>query len=143
MEVIMAFSDKLKELRHRENMTQAEFGSALGVTSRAIIYYETGQRIPKDMGFYKKISERFSVPLESLITEREEFVVNAYAEGGVAEKRKAEALVAEAGALFAGGALSDEDKDAVFYALQEAYWFAKSENKKKYARRGGYQPPAK
>ena len=132
----MAFSVKLKELRQRESMTQAEFASALGVTSRVIIYYETGQRIPKDMGFYKKVSEKFKVPLESLLSEREEFVVNAYAEGGIGEKRKAEALVAEAGALFAGGALTDEDKDAVFYALQEAYWFAKKENKKKYAKRG-------
>jgi transcriptional regulator with XRE-family HTH domain len=124
-------------------MTQAQFADALGVTSRAIIYYETGQRIPKDMGFYKKVSEVFKVPLESLLSEREEFVVSAYAEGGLREMRKAEALVAEASALFAGGVLSDEDKDAVFYALQEAYWFAKTENKKKYTRRGGYQPPAK
>jgi transcriptional regulator with XRE-family HTH domain len=139
----MAFSNKLKELRQRENMTQAEFASALGVTSRAIIYYETGQRIPRDMNFYKNVSQRFKVPLESLLNEREEFVAEAYAKGGIAEKRKAEALVAEAGALFAGGALSDEDKDAVFYALQEAYWFAKTENKKKYARRGDLQSPAK
>jgi transcriptional regulator with XRE-family HTH domain len=129
----MDFGKRLKELRLKENMTQAEFGEALGVTGRAIIYYEKGERIPKDMGFYKKVSERFGVPLETLIDERGEFVMNAYAEGGVQGKRKAEALVAEAGALFAGGALSDEDKDAVFYALQEAYWFAKSENKKKYA----------
>jgi transcriptional regulator with XRE-family HTH domain len=126
----MAFGDRLKELRRRENMTQADLGRELGVTSRAIIYYETGQRLPKDMGFYKKVSKRFGVPLESLITEREEFVAEAYVKGGITEKRKAEALVAEAGALFAGGELSDEDKDAVFYALQEAYWFAKTENKK-------------
>jgi transcriptional regulator with XRE-family HTH domain len=131
MEIIMRFGERLKELRQRENMTQAELAAALGVTARAIIYYETGQRIPKDMGFYKKASERFKVPLESLLNEREEFIAEAYAKGGISEKRKAEALVAEAGALFAGGVLSDEDKDAVFYALQEAYWFAKTENKKK------------
>jgi transcriptional regulator with XRE-family HTH domain len=143
MEVFMAFSDKLKELRQRQSMTQTELAAALGVTGRAIIYYETGQRIPKDMGFYKKASEVFKVPLESLLSEREEFVAEAYAKGGISEKRKAEALVAEAGALFAGGSLSDEDKDAVFYALQEAYWFAKKENKKKYARRGDLKSPAK
>ncbi|MCL2019531.1 MAG: helix-turn-helix domain-containing protein [Oscillospiraceae bacterium] len=139
----MEFGGRLKDLRLRQNMTQSEFGETLGVTSRAIIYYETGQRIPKDMNFYKKVSERFGVPLESLIDEREEFVANAYAEGGIREKRKAEALVAEAGALFAGGVLTEEDKDAVFHALQEAYWFAKSENRKYAKRKRGGNSPEK
>jgi transcriptional regulator with XRE-family HTH domain len=137
----MEFAEKLKEIRRRENLTQAEFGKALGVTSRAIIYYENKQRIPKDMGFYKKVSETFGVPLDELISEREEFIANAYAEGGIREKRKAENLVAEAGALFAGGALTQEDKDAVFYALQEAYWFAKTENKKYNKRKGAKESP--
>ncbi|MCL1822699.1 MAG: helix-turn-helix domain-containing protein [Oscillospiraceae bacterium] len=126
----MGFAEKLRELRTRQNMTQSEFGLALGVTARTVINYESGNRVPKDMEFYKKVSERFKLPLESLLTEREEFAAQAYAAGGLTEKRKAEALVAEANSLFAGGALTEEDKDAVFYALQEAYWIAKSENKK-------------
>ena len=36
--------------------------------------------------------------------------------------------------LFAGGDLPDEDKDALFEAIQQAYWKAKLENKK-YGRR--------
>ena len=126
----MNFGEKLRELRLKKKMTQAEFGEALGITNRTVINYETGKRIPKDMSFYKKVSARFGIALESLITEKEEFAVKAYAEGGLKEMRKAEALIAEAGALFAGGELTEEDKEAVFMALQEAYWFAKSENKK-------------
>jgi len=126
----MEFGEKLRELRLGQKMTQEEFGEALGVTNRTVINYETGNRIPKDMNFYKKVSERFGIPLESLISAQEEFAARAYAEGGARERNKAEALVAEASALFAGGELTQEDKDAVFMALQEAYWFAKSENKK-------------
>ena len=126
----MGFGEKLRELRIKQRMTQAEFGEALGITARSVINYETGKRIPKDMGFYKKVSERFNVPLDSLINEHEEFAAKAYAEGGVKGKNQAETLISEAGALFAGGSLTDEDKEAVFMALQEAYWFAKNENKK-------------
>lgn len=32
--------------------------------------------------------------------------------------------------LFAGGELPEEDKDALFEAIQEAYWQSKIENKK-------------
>ncbi|HGA0722895.1 TPA: XRE family transcriptional regulator, partial [Streptococcus agalactiae] len=32
--------------------------------------------------------------------------------------------------LFAGGEISDEDKDAAFEAITRAYWEAKRENKK-------------
>ena len=43
-----------------------------------------------------------------------------------------EELVAGVSALFAGGELSENDKDAVMRALQDAYWMAKERNKEKY-----------
>ena len=41
-------------------------------------------------------------------------------------------MVAGVSALFAGGELSENDKDAVMRALQDAYWMAKERNKEKY-----------
>ena len=46
--------------------------------------------------------------------------------------KDAEELVAGVSALFAGGELSENDKDAVMSALQDAYWMAKERNKEKY-----------
>lgn len=132
----MSFAERIREIRQNANLTQDEFGGVLGVTNRTIINYESGSRVPKDMGFYRKVSEIFEIPLETLIDERDEFIAKAYAEGGAREKRRAEELVAEAGALFAGGELTDEDKTAVFMALQEAYWTAKKLNKKYAMKRG-------
>jgi hypothetical protein len=40
-------------------------------------------------------------------------------------------LVNAVGGLFAGGDLSEEDKDAVMQAIMEAYWDAKARNAKK------------
>ena len=44
----------------------------------------------------------------------------------------AETLSADVSALFAGGELSEEAKDAVMRALQDAYWMAKERNTAKY-----------
>lgn len=43
-------------------------------------------------------------------------------------------------ALYAGGDLSDEDKDAVMKALQEIYWQSKARNVEKYTPKK-YQEP--
>ncbi|MCL2634868.1 MAG: helix-turn-helix domain-containing protein [Oscillospiraceae bacterium] len=126
----MNFGEKLKNLRERDNLSQSKLAEIIGVDRRTIINYEAGKSFPRDMNNYRKIAKWFGVSADYLLSEKDEFTAKAYAEGGKRGKLEAEALVAEAGALFAGGSLSDEDKDAVFHALQEAYWFAKAENKK-------------
>lgn len=126
----MTFGEKLKSLREGKNLSQSKLSEIIGVDRRTIINYEAGKSFPRNMDNYRKIAKWFGVTIDYLLSERDDFVANAYIEGGLRGKREAEALVAEAGALFAGGSLSDEDKDAVFHALQEAYWFAKAENKK-------------
>jgi transcriptional regulator with XRE-family HTH domain len=129
-EITMTFGEKLKSLREGKNLSQSKLSEIIGVDRRTIINYEAGKSFPRNMDNYRKIAKWFGVTIDYLLSERDDFVANAYIEGGLRGKREAEALVAEAGALFAGGSLSDEDKDAVFHALQEAYWFAKAENKK-------------
>jgi len=129
----MTFGIKLKELRENRDISQSKLGEIIGVDRRTIINYEAGKSFPRDMNNYRKLAKWFGVTTDYLLSEREEFVARAYIAGGTRGKIEADALVAEAGALFAGGSLSDEDKDAVFYALQEAYWIAKAENKKKYS----------
>ena len=50
--------------------------------------------------------------------------------GGKRKLEKARALTEGLSSLFAGGEISDEDKDAAFEAITRAYWEAKRENKK-------------
>ena len=126
----MTFGGKLKKLRENKNLSQAAFARIIGVDRRTIINYESGKSFPRDMNNYRKIAKWFGVTMDYLLSEQDQFMAEAYAEGGTRGKHEAEALITEAGALFAGGSLSDEDKDAVFYSLQEAYWIAKQENKK-------------
>ena len=67
-----------------------------------------------------------------LLAEDEEFVLQAQQTYGYKGAKDAEAVIADVSALFAGGQLSEQDKDAVMRALQDAYWMAKERNKEKY-----------
>ena len=47
-------------------------------------------------------------------------------EAPIFSAQQADELVARVGSLFAGGTLSDEDKDKVFATITELYWQAKN-----------------
>jgi transcriptional regulator with XRE-family HTH domain len=131
----MTFGEKLKELRTRANLSQPELAKAIGTTTRSVQNYEYGRCYPKQTEIYAKISEKFGVTVDYLMSPQDSFLAKAYEDGGSKGKRTAESLVTDATALFAGGTLSEDDKDAVFRSLQEAYWLAKTENKKYAAKR--------
>jgi len=127
----MTFAEKLKSTRMQAGISQERISAELGVTKRTIINYENGQTFPP-VDMLPKIAKLFGVTIESLIAEEEEFVAAAYEKGGRKGARDAEALINEVSGLFAGGTLSDDDKDAVMRAIQNAYWIAKEESKRKY-----------
>jgi len=129
--VAMGFAEKLKTIRLSSGVSQERVSAELGVSKRTIINYENGLTLPP-VNMLPKIAKFFGVAIESLVSEDEEFVAAAYERGGSRGAREAEALVSEVSGLFAGGRLSDADKDAVMRAIQNAYWIAKEESKRKY-----------
>lgn len=126
----MKFSDKLREARNKANLTQSQLAQQIGVSVRTVTNYETGDRYPKKRELYKKLAQVLNVELNYLLTEDEEFVFEAESLHGSRGKKQAKKLIESISGLFAGGELSQSDKDAVMQALQEAYWDAKKENKK-------------
>ena len=111
----MKFGEKLRQLRLEKGFTQEEVASAVNVSRRTYIGYEQEGRYPRK---------------RDLLTEDEEFVSQASDKYGNRGKLQAEKLVAELSGMFAGGELSDSDKDAVMIALQKAYFDCKEDNKK-------------
>ena len=78
--------------------------------------------------------EKPTPPLQmpSMLTEDEEFVVNAAERYGAHGASQAQAVIDGFSGLCAGGTLSEEDKDAVMKALQDIYWESKARNVQKY-----------
>jgi transcriptional regulator with XRE-family HTH domain len=128
----MTFGEKFKAERERMGLKQQEIADKLGINRRMITRYENGLSFPRSRDAYKKIADLFGVEVNYLLTEDEQFVVDAGAQYGSRGRKQAQELIADMSGLFAGGTLSPQDEDAVMKALQEIYWQAKERNTEKY-----------
>ena len=126
----MTFAEKIKKERLSRGMDQPTFAKFIGVSPRTISYYENGRTFPRTRDDYKRIADILEVSVDYLLTENDEFVLQAGEQYGSKGKRDARELMDEVSGLFAGGDLADEDLDEMMRGIQEAYWIAKEKNKK-------------
>ena len=97
-------------------------------TEKPIIVYEKPGVYRREI--YDKLAAFYGVDKNYLMTEDEEFVSEACAQYGERGRQQAEQLVAQLSGLFAGGELSENDRDAIMLALYKAYFECKEENRK-------------
>ena len=126
----MKFAEKIRILRTQQGKTQQAVADGIRVSLRTYVSYEQEGRYPRNREIYTRLADYFGVEKNYLMAEDEAFVTQASEQSGSRGKRQAEALVAELTGLFAGGELSENDRDAVMIALQKAYFDCKDDNKK-------------
>ncbi|MDR2530285.1 MAG: helix-turn-helix domain-containing protein [Oscillospiraceae bacterium] len=126
----MLFGEKLAQLRKAKSLTQTKAAQALGVPFRTYQNYESCKIYPRNRSFYKTTAEFFEVPESYLVTDDDTYIADAYERGGSTSKRQIQTLLAEVGGLFAGGDLSEADKDKVMLTMSTLYWKAKENNRK-------------
>ena len=85
---------------------------------------------PKQSSLYAKIADLYNVTVDYLLTNEEQLIADAAIRGGAKAKREVQTLVSQLGGLFAGGELTENDKDKVMRAINDLYWDAKLKNKK-------------
>lgn len=126
----MKFAEKIRELRKERKLTQREVADYCGISLRTYVSYEQDGRYPRRREIYEKMAEIYRVDKNYILTEDEDFIEEAAEQYGSRGRKQAEALVCELSGLFAGGELSERDKDAVMIALQKAYFDCKVDNMK-------------
>lgn len=126
----MTFAEKIKKERLTRGMDQPTFAKHIGVSTRTVSYYENGRTFPRTREDYKRIANALGVSVDYLLTENDEFVMEAGEKYGSKGKRDARELMEQVSGLFAGGELADEDLDEMMRRIQDAYWIAKEKNKK-------------
>ncbi len=138
------FAEKVKMARSELDMTQSELGEATGVSLRSILDYEKGKKYPRQSTLLKlakalQVSSRFlsddscDDPLADI--ERDGFITEARERYGSKGARDINRLLAENAAVFAGGDLSQDQKDKFFQAVMTAYVTSKEEARKTFGRK--------
>lgn len=126
----MKFCDKVRSMRREFHFTQSELAEKLGVSLRTVTNYETGQRYPQRREIYDKLGEIFHVHPNYFLSEDEgEELMPRPIYPSEPQDVQMNHLVRQVTSLFAGGRLSEHDKDAVMRALTEAYWDSKQRQK--------------
>ena len=126
----MTFGEKLRDLRTKKKLSQADLAQRIGVSLRTITGWETENRYPKKRELYTTLANELGCEVDYLLSERESLITDAAENYGSRGKKDAEEIVANVQALFAGGKIAEEDMDAMMLALHEAYMEAKLRNKK-------------
>ncbi|MBR6940941.1 MAG: helix-turn-helix transcriptional regulator [Clostridia bacterium] len=133
------FGEKLKERRNELGLSQNALAEMCGITGRSVYGYEAGEKIPK-RSTVLKLSAALGISDKYLLDDSAENPADAadyiseagrlYGEQGA---RDMKTLLEKNTALFAGGELSQSEKDTFFEAVMRAYIACKDE----YNRRTG------
>lgn len=140
----MTFGEKVRENRLSLHLTQEELGKLVGVSKRSILAYETQGIRPRAAMLRKLagalgVSERYMEddgvddPLMGL--EQAPYVEQTRERFGAKAAREIEYLMDRNAALFAGGEVSQEQKDAYFEAVMRAYLACKQAARTSYGRK--------
>ncbi len=138
------FSEKVIAARNELGLTQAQLGETVGVSLRTIWDYEKGLKKPRATTMLKlakalKVSVKFlsddtcENPMEDI--EKDSYIEEARSRYGSQGARDMDQLLADNAALFAGGELSQEQKDVFFEAVMKAYLTSKEEARVKFGRK--------
>lgn len=121
----MEFGEKIKAKRQELKISQSELAKKARLSLRSIQNYESGQRHPANISIVKDIAAVLGVSYDYLLDDRSQYVIDAEARGGKRAANDIDTLLSDIHGLFAGGELSQGDKDKVMRAINEIYWESK------------------
>ena len=133
----VTIGDKVRFLRKSRTMTLAALSRASGLSDRAIRYIENNERTP-GVDAVRKLAAALDVSTDYFMEEdlfmqelhKEEVLAQArdkYGSRGMAQARK---VYESARALYAGGRLNEEERDAFRDLMMEMFFDSKEEAKK-------------
>lgn len=138
------FQEKVFTQRKKLALSQKELAAKSGIALRSIVAYEKGQNFPHAAQLYK-LAKALEVSTEYLNNDdiddplygadRMEYVEEMRKKGGTREALDLEEMLKQNQALFAGGTISEEAKDAYFQAVMRAYLECKEIASQKFGRK--------
>lgn len=137
------FGEKVRDTRVALKLGQEQLGNLVGVSRRTIVSYETGGKYPRE-NTLRKLAQALGVTQFYLLhdeiddpsagIQEEPFIQEArdiYGKKGADELAK---VLQANEALFAGGTLSEDQKDMFYEAITRAYFINKKRAREKFGR---------
>ena len=138
------FSEKVKEARVSLGISQPQLGKKIGLSVRSVIAYEKGEKKPRPASMLK-LAKALGVSVKFLSDdecedpmadiEKDDYIAEARERYGAIGAKNMDDLLSANTALFAGGELSQEQKDAFFEAVMKAYITCKEEARRKFGKK--------
>lgn len=131
----MSFGNNLKKTRRSMGLSQVELATKVGITERSIYNYESGDRVPR-ISTVDRIADALNVTADYLLNgggPQDNFLEQVREEFGPQAHAEAQNLLDRTTAMFAGGALDQDAKDAFFESITQAYFLAKKRAREKAA----------
>ena len=138
------FSEKVKQARAALGLNQQQLGDLAGVSKRSVAAYESTGIRPRS-GVMQRLAAALHVSVDYLLNdgiddprhgiEKAPFLQEARDKYGKGAAEEMDALLERNAALFAGGTLEQDAKDAFFEAVMKAYLTCKEEARKSYGRK--------
>lgn len=117
----MDFAERLIQYREANSLTQEALAERLGISRRMLYKYEARISVPR-APMLKKICDELHISTDVLLGEEPQ---------QPDPKQEIKKVVHDVSALFAGGVLPEEDKDALMHAILDAYAKSKEMNSRK------------
>ena len=138
------FAQKVCDARAALGISQTELGKRAGVSLRTILSYEKGDKKPRpatliNLAKALEVSIKFlsddecEDPMADI--EKDGYIGEAREMYGARGAREMDQLLNESVALFAGGDIPMEDKQAFYDAITEAYISCKKEARERFGRK--------
>lgn len=126
----MAFSDRLKELRRRHNMTQDDLAKATKISRSALGMYEAGHREP-NFETLEILADYFNVDMNTLLNKTTP--ANTADLRISKDERDLNKFLERAEVMFDGDTykLTADDREKIRAALKLAFYDAKKRNRRK------------
>ncbi len=135
------FSEKVRTARTLLHLNQAQLGEIVGVSSRAVVAYEAQGVRPRHKTLVK-LAEALQVSIDYLSNddiddptyglEKQPYVEETRERYGAKAAREIDFLMERNAALFAGGEIPQDAKDAYFEAVMQAYLKSKEIAREKF-----------
>ena len=124
-------SQRIKELRLENKLTQKELSDFLGLTPKMISFYELGQRVPPS-DIILKLADKFKVSTDYLLG-NETPAAEKPASPSKRDMNDLAKFLNKTEVMFDGDTynLSEEDQQKLRNALEFVFWDAKRQNKRK------------